>query len=283
MISSQRFKGRIALITGAASGIGRATALRLASEGAKLALCDLSEEGLATVASATGLAGADVVTRVVDVANGNALEAFVQDAGAMLGGLDILINNAGMGSFGHVDETTAEQWHRTFAVNVDSIFFAVRAALPMLRERRGCIVNTASISGLLADPGLTAYCASKGAVVNLTRQLAVDHADDGIRVNCICPGAVSSPMLRGHMRDDSFMAEYERTVPMRRIGTPEEMAAAICFLASDDAAYITGTELVVDGGVTAQTGQPHFDRLYRARGWDKKFLGHNTERSGEGK
>jgi len=270
---TRRFEGKVALITGAASGIGRATALRFAAEGARLALCDLNETSLQAVIAETGLAETDIFARGVDVADGDATEAFVRDAGTFLGGIDILVNNAGIGSFGHIDEITPEQWRRTFAVDVDSIFFASRAALPFLRRSAGCIVNTASISGQFADPGLAAYCAAKGAVVNLTRQLAVDHADDGIRVNCICPGGVSSPMLSGHMRDESFMAEYERLVPMRRVGTPEEMAGCIAFLASEDATYITGIDLTVDGGVTAKTGQPNFDRLYRARGWHEKILG----------
>ena len=269
----RRFEGRIALITGAASGIGRATALRFAAEGARLALCDLNEDALRAVAEETGLDAAGLFLRAVDVADGAAMEGFVRDAAGALGGLDVLVNNAGIGSFGHIDEITPEQWRRVFAVDVDSIFFASRAALPFLRASRGCIINTASISGQFADPGATAYCAAKGSVVNFTRQLAVDHAGDGIRVNCVCPGGVGSPMLKGHMRDEAFMAEYERTVPMGRLAEPDEVAAGIAFLASGDASYITGIDLTIDGGVTAQTGQPNFDRLYRARGWDRMILG----------
>src|SRR5215216_6130412 len=174
--SMRRFAGKIALVTGAASGIGRATALRFAAEGARLALCDLNGEALQAVAAETKVAEQDLFLRTVDVGDGDAVEAFVRDAATALGGLDILVNNAGMASFGHIDEITPEHWRRVFAVDVDSIFFASRAALPFLRESKGCIVNTASISGQLGDPGLAAYCAAKGSVINLTRQLAVDHA-----------------------------------------------------------------------------------------------------------
>ncbi|MBV9660880.1 MAG: SDR family oxidoreductase [Acidimicrobiales bacterium] len=267
-----RFKGKRVLVTGAASGIGRATALRFTAEGAVLGLCDLNHESLTAVGSETGLALGELFMRTVDVADGEALERFVVDAGQALGGIDILVNNAGIGCFGHIDEITPDQWRRVFAVDVDAIFYASRAALPFLRTSTGCIVNTASISGLFGDPGLAAYCAAKGSVVNLTRQLAVDHAPEGIRVNCVCPGGTSSPMLRSHLRDAAFVDEYARTVPMGRVGTPEEMAAGITFLASSDASYITGTELTIDGGVTAQTGQPHFDRLYRERGWDQRIF-----------
>ncbi|MDO7842167.1 meso-2,3-butanediol dehydrogenase [Sphingomonas immobilis] len=270
--SMRRFAGKVVAITGAASGIGAATATRFAAEGARLALCDLAGDRLAAFAEGLALAPADLFLKAVDVADGAAVEAFVEAAAAALGGLDVLVNNAGIGCFGHVDEITPEAWRKTMAVDLDAVFFGCRAALPHLRRSRGAIVNTASISGQLADAGLVAYNVAKAGVINLTRNLAVDHAADGIRANCICPGGVGTPMLTAHMRDAAIMAEYERLVPLGRVGTPEEMAAAITFLASADAAYITGVALTVDGGVTAQTGQPNFDRLYRERDWDKKIL-----------
>lgn len=268
----RRFDGRIVAITGAASGIGAAAARRFASEGARLALCDLNEDRLRESAAALGLTDADLFLRGVDVGDASAVEAFVHDAAAALGGLDVLVNNAGVGCFGHVDEITPEQWRRTLAIDLDAVFFGSRAALPYLRQSRGCIVNTASISGLLADPGLVAYNVAKAGVINLTRNMAVDHAAEGVRANCICPGGVGTPMIKAHTRDNAIMDDYANLVPMGRVGTAEEMAAGIAFLASSDASYITGQSLIIDGGVTAQTGQPNFDRHYRERGWDKKML-----------
>ncbi len=272
MKAVRRFEGMVVAITGAASGIGEATARRCAAEGAILALCDLSEDALAQMVTRTGIAESARTLRAVDVSDIDAISSFIDDAAQSLGRLDVLVNNAGIGCFGHVDEITAEQWRRTMAVDLDAVFFGSRAALPYLRTAGGCIVNTASISGLFADPGLAAYNVAKAGVVNLTRNMAVDHAGEGIRVNCICPGGVGTAMLKSHLRDAAIMEDYERLVPMGRVGTADEMAAGIAFLASSDASYITGTTLTIDGGVTAQTGQPNFDRLYRQRGWDKKIL-----------
>ena len=267
--TARRFEGRVVAISGAASGIGAATAERLAAEGACLALCDLADDGLAAVAAG---AGVEVFARAVDVADGEAYARFVDDAADHFGRLDVLVNNAGVGCFGHVDEITPEAWRRTLAIDLDAVFFGSRAALPHLRTTGGCIVNTASISGLFGDPGLVAYNVAKAGVVNLTRTMAVDHASEGVRVNCVCPGGVGTPMLKAHTRDAAIMEEYARLVPMGRVARPDEIAAVIAFLASADAGYITGQALVVDGGVTAQTGQPNFDRLYRERGWDQKIL-----------
>jgi meso-butanediol dehydrogenase/(S,S)-butanediol dehydrogenase/diacetyl reductase len=266
-----RFQGRVVAITGAASGIGAAAAARFRSEGALLAVCDLDEDRL--LASSGDLSSDQMFVRRVDVADGNAVTDWVNEAAAAFGRLDVLVNNAGIGCFGHVDEITPEAWRRTLAVDLDAVFFASRAALPHLRKTRGCIVNTASISGSFGDPGLVAYNVAKAGVVNLTRNMAVDHASDGLRVNCISPGGVATHMIKAHTRDEKIMAQYAELVPMGRVGTPEEMAAGIAFLASDDASYITGISLTIDGGVTAQTGQPNFDRLYRERGWDRDLLG----------
>lgn len=267
--SMHRFAGQVVLISGAASGIGAAAVQRFAAEGASLALCDMQSERLDAVAAELGTR---VFTRVVDVSDCEAYARFIEDAAKHFGRLDVLVNNAGVGCFGHVDEITPEAWRRTIAVDLEAVFFGSRAALPHLRKTRGSIVNTASISGLFADPGLVAYNVAKAGVVNLTRNLAVDHASDGVRANCVCPGGVGTPMLRAHTRDPAIMEEYARLVPLGRVAEPDEIASAMTFLASKDASYITGHALVIDGGVTAQTGQPNFDRLYRERGWEKKLL-----------
>jgi meso-butanediol dehydrogenase/(S,S)-butanediol dehydrogenase/diacetyl reductase len=239
---SERFAGKVAVITGAASGIGAATARRLVSEGASVVLGDLQEE--ATVALAQEL-GDSVIGHVIDVTDLEAVEAMMAEAVNEFGKLDIVFNNAGISSFG-----------------LNAVFYGCRAALPHLRANSGgAIVNTASISGLFGDWGLPAYNAAKGAVMNLTRTLAADHARDGIRVNAVCPGGVVTAMTDSLASSSRAQEQYERLVPMARMGQADEIASAVAFLASDDASYVTGHGLVVDGGVTATTGQPNFSAL----------------------
>jgi meso-butanediol dehydrogenase / (S,S)-butanediol dehydrogenase / diacetyl reductase len=216
--SMQRFAGKVVLISGAASGIGAATAQRFAAEGARLALCDLREEPLREFAATLDLADDRLELGAFDVADCDALTAFIDQTAARFGRLDVLVNNAGIGAFGHADEVHPKTWRKVIAVNVDAVFFAVRAALSHLRKTGGCVVNTASISGLFADPGLLVYNTSKAAVINMTRNMAVDHAVEGVRFNCICPGGVATPMVQAHMDDAAFMEEYARTVPMARLG-----------------------------------------------------------------
>lgn len=259
---SGRFADRVALVTGAASGIGAASARRFAAEGARVALCDVDEAGLAAVAKEIDPTGERVLTARVDVAQMGEVQAFTEAAVARFMRLDVVMNNAGIGAFGRSDEIDPAVWHRTFAVDVHSVFYGTRAALPHLRRAGGgAIVNTASVSGLAGDYGLSAYNAAKGAVVNYTRAAALECARDGIRVNAVCPGPIETALAGPLLRHAKVAPAYERAIPMGRVGRAEEVAAAAAFLASDDASYITGSMLVVDGGLLAATGQPDFYAL----------------------
>lgn len=254
-----RFDGRVVLITGAASGIGAAAARRFASEGARLMLGDIDGDGLASVRSELGEAAA---ARVTDVAERAQVEALTREAVERFGRLDVVFNNAGIGAYGRTPDLDPELWHRTIAVDLHSVFYGCRAAIPHLRASGGgAIINTASISGLCADYGLAAYNAAKAAVVNYTRAVAIDHAREGIRANAVCPGPIETALTAALRGSERFMAAYRELIPMARMGTADEVAGVVAFLASDDAAYVTGAAIVVDGGVTATTGQVNFARL----------------------
>ena len=257
----KRFENKVVIVTAAASGIGLAAAKRFAAEGATLSLCDIALDTLKSHASAMGLPDSKLHVARIDVSKPKELEAFIADTVARFGSLDILVNNAGVGAFGYVTEITPEIWDRVIATTLSSVFYASRAALPHLIKSRGNIVNTASISGLVADVGFAAYNAAKGGVVNLTRAMAIDHASDGIRVNAICPGVTETGSTAWMHNHPEIMRGFAERLTMGRMGTSEEMAGAILFLASDDATYITGTNLVIDGGLTAGTGQPPFRKL----------------------
>jgi NAD(P)-dependent dehydrogenase (short-subunit alcohol dehydrogenase family) len=248
-----RFKGLTALVTGAARGIGRASAERLASEGAQVALVDVSAN-VEEAAAQLRRAGLAAEAWAADVSDEDAVAAAVCEVEARLGTIDVLHSNAGVLLPASAEQESLERWERTFAVNVRGMFLTARAVIPgMRRKRSGAIVLTGSMSGLIAEPAFLAYCTSKAAVNHMARQLALDYAVDGIRVNAVCPGWVdtnfSDDLLAGMTRDE-VDAMVREQVPLARQATADEVAAAVAFLASDEAAYITGHLLVMDGGYT---------------------------------
>ena len=246
-----RFDGKVAVVTGAATGMGAATARLFAAEGARLVLGDLNEE--------VGRALADELGGLflrVDVGLRADVEALIATAVDRHGRIDILFNNAGIGHYGKTPATGAEAWERVIAVDLNAAFYACHAAIPHMPKPGSAIINNASISGLGGDHAMSAYNAAKGGLVNYTRSLAVDHAPDGIRVNAICPGYIETPLAAAIGRMPALREAWVAAIPMRRPGTAEEIARLVAFLASDEASYITGVCLAVDGGVTAWTGQP---------------------------
>ena len=247
-----RFAGRVAIVTGAASGIGAATAAAFAREGARVVVADIDRERGPGVA-------ADIGGRFawVDVADEGQVTRMVGETVRADGRLDVLVANAFATAYGSISSLGLAEWNRTLEVTLTAVFTALRAAIPALGASGGAVVNVASISGLAGDRGLAAYNAAKAAVVNLTRTAALELARAGIRVNAVCPGLIDTPALQ---RAFSRLPEREpvarAAVPVGRFGRPEEVARAILFLASDDASYVTGTTLVVDGGLGAGTGIP---------------------------
>ncbi len=260
-VSADRFKDKVVIVTGAASGIGLATARRFAQEGATLALGDINKEELDERIAEFGLPQERVLTARLDVGDPEAAEAFVLSVAERFGGLDVLANVAGVGLFGYVTEVSVEQWTRVVNTSLNSIFYMSRKAIPLLAERGGNVVNMASVSGLFGDYGFAGYNAAKGGVINLTRSMAVSHGHQGVRVNVVCPGFTITPASKWMWSDPGIMGEWERLTPLGRGALPEEVAAAVAFLASGDATFITGHALVVDGGVSAATGGPNYKRL----------------------
>ena len=245
--------GRVALVTGGRGGVGRAVCERLATDGVHVYAADLTDEGSVGAQPASGEFIAFDVTSEQAVATGIAA---IENAH---GQLDIVVNAAGIEIEKIIEDTSLEDWNRIFAINVTGTFLTSKHALPLLREsEHAAIVNFGSYDGFIADPQLAAYCATKGAVHALTRAMACDHGPEGIRVNAICPGYIDTPMLASFFEGESgpeVRAEAERVHPLRRMGTPTDVANLVRWLVSDEARYATGQLWVLDGGLSAQVQQ----------------------------
>jgi NAD(P)-dependent dehydrogenase (short-subunit alcohol dehydrogenase family) len=254
-----RLADRVALVTGGGSGIGLAAANLFAAEGAAVAVVDVRAEAADEAAGKIVAEGGRAIALVANVADAAEVAAAVDRAANEFGWIDVLYNNAGVNSAGSVADADEDDWDRCFDVNVKGTFLFSRAVVPHLRAAGGgSIVNQGSVAGLVGVPNFAAYCAAKGAVVSLTRSMAIDLAPDGIRVNAICPGTVFTPLMEPMLRargDGDLEAGLAKTVvkyPIGRLGNPEEIARVALFLASDDASFVTGSIVTADGGMTAQ-------------------------------
>lgn len=239
-------EGKVAIVTGASSGIGKAIAERYSWEGAEVVIADVNREDGAKLAEEI-----DGVFMECDVSKKEDVQRVVEDTVEKFGQLDIMVNNAGIGSTDGIEEMDLEDYEKIRAIDLDGVVYGCNAAAPHLKKTEGAILNIASIYGLVGDVGATAYNAAKGGVVNLTRSVADDLAQYNVRVNSICPGFVDTPMTDEALEDEEFREHVLGMTPLGRVAEPEEIASAALFLASDEASYITGVNLPVDGGWTS--------------------------------
>ena len=264
-----RFNGKVAVVTGGSGGIGAAAARVFVRDGARVVIGDLNEELGTALANELGGAAAHFVS--CDVSSEEQVQLLMGTAKERFGRLDILFNNAGVGGFGSTMDISADQWRKIIDVDLSSVFYCSKAAIGIMRETGGgAIINNASISGMRGDYAMASYAAAKGGVINYTRNLAVDLAAYGIRVNAVCPGAVYTPAMAVLEKIPAIISAVKEASPMSRFGSSEEVAEVVAFLASDAASYVNGAIIPVDGGISAGTGLPNFN----------KFLGEIREQSG---
>lgn len=251
-MDTQEMAGKVAIVTGASSGIGRATAIKLASQGAHVALVARTAENLQKVESLIRQNGGQALSIPADVAQTAEVDACIDATARTLGGIDILVNAAGILGHGGIEQATLEQWDRMMTINVRSMFYIIQKAIPFLVERKGCIVNVSSVAGLRAYAGMVLYCVSKAAVDQLTHCVALDMASKGVRCNAVNSATVASNIhfAAGFSQEKyaAFMKHSQETHPLGRVGQPEDIAELIYFLASPRASWITGVTYPIDGG-----------------------------------
>jgi NAD(P)-dependent dehydrogenase (short-subunit alcohol dehydrogenase family) len=254
MERTMRLTDKVAIVTGAAGGIGRATSLKFAAEGAQVLAVDLNEVGLKeTAAQSTKVAHHEaVVPFAADVTKGADVQRLVEEAERRYGHLNVVFSNAGIMRDGSVVDLSEEDWDAMFAVNVKGAFLLGKYAIPLMEDSGGSFIITASANSFFAESDIAGYCATKGAVMQLTRAMAIDHGPQGIRVNCICPGWIETPMSLPYLNENPGGREFAAKIaPAGRIGQPDDVAAVALFLASDESSFVTGAAYTVDGGWTA--------------------------------
>ena len=248
---SGKLHGQVAFVTGGGSGIGAATARRLAAEGATVVICGRRKEPLDEVVAGIVARDGKAEAVVVDVGNEAQFVAALEDTAKRHDRLDILVNNAMAFTWGAIESTSTEDWHANFTTSVDGTFWGTRTAMKLMKGRGGAIVNLSSICGTLGTPWMAGYSAAKAAIINFSRAAAAEGAASGIRVNVVIPAVVETPATAGMLADEKSRRTTEKLIPMGRVGQPDELAAAVAFLAGPDASYITGVALPVDGGRSA--------------------------------
>jgi 3-oxoacyl-[acyl-carrier protein] reductase len=250
---SSNLKGIRALVTGAGSGIGRAIARRLAAGGCRVAAADVKEDRAKEVARLIRDEGGDALAIKADVARQEGVDRMTAETASAFGGLDVIVNNAGVGSAGFIESVQDPEIERVFGVNLVGVIRVTRAATPLLKESgRGRIVNVASVEGIRGSGLLPVYSATKAGVIGMTRANAVELARFGITVNAVCPGPIQTEMLSPLLADERYREKFIKGVPMRRLGVPEDVAGAVAFFASEESSFITGNVLVIDGGMTVK-------------------------------